>query len=452
VHTVGVVAVRLVSAADKASDETPCAARLTGSQEDTKMSDRTVVGLIRVTVVIGGALAVIGSLVVIAIGYAGAWWQGFGAFLALLSIFFAVFVWLVISQQPRNPVVWTMAGSAFFGGLSVAALVGATMSVQDDPNLVNLVWSTNTVVVVTADLPVSTAWLLLFANPASIVAIFPLLTFGLLLFPDGRLPSPRWRWVGILAAAAITVTTVSEAWGYRPGNTTVADQGLLLLLALVALMFAVVLSLAALVVRFRRSSGAARQQFKWVMWGASIFAPAIVVAVIFGGTRYQDLILIPMMAAEATFLVSYGIAVGRYRLFDIDIVIRRTAVYAIVVGLLAVVYIGAVFALRSLLPGGNDLAVVASTLAVAGLFNPLRGRVQGFVDRSFYRSHYNAQQLVEEFSSHLQNEVDLAQITAEWLDAVDRAVKPTSAAVWIRPTNKTRKTRTTLTRHPEQTE
>ncbi len=179
---------------------------------DPKMSHRTLVGLLRVTVVIGGALAVIGSAMLIAIGHAGSWWSEFFAFLALFSVFFAVFVWLVIPQQPRNAVLWTMAASAFFGGLVVAGAAGVAVLV-DDPDLV-LGGS-----VAPADLPGSAAWILVFTGWAWAGTIFPLMTFGLLLFPDGRLPSPRWRKVGVFAGVSILVTTVAAFCSYRPSST-----------------------------------------------------------------------------------------------------------------------------------------------------------------------------------------------------------------------------------------
>ena len=394
------------------------------------MSDRSIVALIRFTGAVGAALATLGSVMIIAAGDAGSWWTEFGPFMPMFSVFFAVFVWLVIPRQPRNRLVWILAASAFFGGVYVVVLATAVISVSADSHLVNQVLAQSGV---PADLPRSAAWLRMAAEPASLLAIFLWLTFGLLLFPDGRLPSPRWRGVGALAVFAIVVGAVGLAWDRRPGNTSVSGEGPLAFAGLVLLILAIVLSLVALVVRFRGTSGATRAQFKWIVWGASMFVPAIVLAIIFGGTRYQSLILVPVLLAEAIFLGAYGIAVAKYRLFDIDLVVRRTVVYAIVVGLLAVLYVAAVFALRGLLPGGSDLAVAASTLVVAAVFSPLRRRVQVFVDRRFYRSRYDAQRIVEDFSARLGSEIDLDQLMADWLDAVDEAVKPASATVWLRP-------------------
>ena len=180
------------------------------------MSDRRMVRLLRATVVIGGALAVIGSAILIVDGHAGSWWSGAYAFFALFSVFFAVFGWLVIPQQPRNAVVWTMAASAAFLGLFIIGLAGAVL-VVDDPNPV-LAASQS---VAPADISPSAAWILMFTQPAFLLALFPLLTFGLLLFPDGRLPSPRWRWVGVLAGELVLFGLAVLLFGRAPGDGSV---------------------------------------------------------------------------------------------------------------------------------------------------------------------------------------------------------------------------------------
>ena len=270
------------------------------------MSDRTLVGLLRVAAVAGGALVLTGSAMIISTGHAGARGTVDVAFVALFALFFAVFAWLVIPRQPRNAVVWTMVTAAFFGGLFLAGQ-GTAALVVDDPTLV--LGGSETLV--PADHPAAAAWIRMFTDPAIIASFFPLLTFGLLLFPDGRLPSPRWRWVGWLAGVGILATMFAFGWGFRPANDLPADESNSLDNAFVLILIAVIASLVALVVRFRRSSGATRQQFKWVVWGAAVFAPVFVFVVILGGTQYQDLAAVPFFITGAIFLGSYGIAVGR---------------------------------------------------------------------------------------------------------------------------------------------
>lgn len=396
------------------------------------MSDRTVVGLVRATVVIGSATAVIGSAVVIAIADVGSWWSGGGAFVVLLSVFFAVFVWLVIPQQPRNAVVWTMAASAFFGGLFAASQAGAVVLV-DDPNLV--MGSS----VVPADLPSAAAWILVFSEPAAIVAIFTWLTFGLLLFPDGRLPSPRWRWVGVLAGVSILAVTVASAWSYRPGSTVpvqvAQEEGLLLFAGLLAFILAAVLSLLALVGRFRRSSGATSQQFKWVVWGAFIFVPAVVVIVIFGDSRYGDLISTLVMVAEAIMLASYGFAVSKYRLYDVDVVISRTVVVAGLAGFITLVYGAALVAFGLVLGDVTGAALplsIVATVVVAIAFQPLRLRMRRWADRLVYGDRATPYEVLSRFSERMRDVVATEEVMPLMAQLLTQGTGAERAIVWLK--------------------
>ena len=398
---------------------------------DPKMSHRTLVGFFRVMVVIGGAFAVIGSAIVIAIGHAGSWWSEFLAFVTMFSIFFAVFVWLVIPQQPRNAVLWTMAASAFFGGLVVAGVAGAALLV-DDPNLV---FGGS---VVPADLPRSAAWILAFTQWAWVGSFVPLLTFGLLLFPDGRLPSPRWRWVGVLAVVGIVLTAVGEAWIYRPGSTVpigvAEDEGLLLSVGIVAFVLAVILSLAALIGCFRRSSGATREQFKWVVWGASIFVPTLVAIVILGNTRYEGLSVAPFMAATAVFLGSYGIAVGRYRLFDIDLVISKTLVVGAVALALGAMYVAVVAGAGWLLKSGGQTEFgvqVAATALIAIAFQPVRRGVQQWANRAVYGQRASPYEVLARFS-HRAAEASDDELLARMPRLIVDGTGAVEATIWVR--------------------
>ena len=397
---------------------------------DPKMSDRTVARLLRVMVVIGGGLAVIGSAMVIAIGHAGPWWSEFYAFIALFSVFFAVFGWLVIPQQPRNAVVWTMAASAFLGGLTVAGLAGAAVLVDD----ANLVFGGS---VVPAELPGSAAWILAFTGWAALGSVFPPVTFGLLLFPDGKLPSPRWRWVGVLAAFGILVTTGSEAWGYRPGSTVpieVVEEGALLNAGVLALMLATILSLVALIGRFRRSSGDTREQFKWVVWGASIFVVVLIAIITVEGTQYEGLSLGPLMAATAVFLASYGIAVGRYRLYDIDLVINKTLVVGALALALGATYVAVVAGAGWLLGSGGETEFglqVAATALVAIAFQPLRRRAQQWANRAVYGQRATPYEVLARFS-HRAAEASDDELLARIPRLIVDGTGAVEAALWVR--------------------
>ncbi len=182
------------------------------------ISDRTVIRFLRVTAIIGSALALIGSAAIVVDGHVEELWSELSGVFVVFSAFFAVVVWLVTPHQPRNPVVWTMTASAFFSGLFMAGLAGASRIV-DDPHPILL----GAEKLVPADLPQSATLVLMFTEPAVVLAAFPLLTFGFLLFPDGSLPSPRWRWVGWLSGVSLVVATVAFAWGFRPASTGETD-------------------------------------------------------------------------------------------------------------------------------------------------------------------------------------------------------------------------------------
>ena len=396
------------------------------------ISDRALGGLLRVAAVSTGALAVIGSAAVIGTGRAESWWP-FGAFLTLLSVFFAVFVWLVITKQPRNPVVWTMAASAFFGGLYAAGWSAVTLFI-DDP----ILFMGAGAEVVPADLPSATAWILVFIEPTWVGALTPLMTFGLLLFPDGKLPSHRWRWVGYPAVVGIVLTGSGAVWGQRPWNTDIATEDLILGVGQIVWLLASVASLVALVVRFRRSSGVSRQQLKWIVWGASIFVPTIGVSVVLGGGQYADLIYAPLLAALAIFLTSYGIAVGKYRLYDIDIVISKTVAYVSLAIVIAVVYVAAVLALVAVFGDPNqavgDLGTefwFGATALVAIVFEPLRMRLQRLANRVAYGKRAAPHEVLSQLTSKLSDTSTgeslggLAQLLREGTGA-------DSAFVWLR--------------------
>lgn len=261
-----------------------------------------------------------------------------------------------------------------------------------------------------------------------------LLIVLVLVFPTGRLVSPGWRWVVGAAFVAGLFKVVTQVSAAGTDRYDVFDRATVTLLLLVMVVAAV-----SLVVRYRRGTPVERRQVGWLAYAVFVYAAIDIIATML---EVSDEVFNLLDAIGTAFLpIAILIAIMRYRLFDIDQIVNRTLVYASVVALLAGVYSAAVFVLRGLLPAGSDFAVAASTLAVAAVFSPLRRRVQGFVDRRFYRSHYDAQRIVEEFSIRQRSEVDLTQLISEWLDVVDQAVKPASATVWIRSSSDRSRTR-----------
>ncbi|HET9560281.1 MAG TPA: hypothetical protein VFS70_24335, partial [Actinomycetota bacterium] len=269
---------------------------------------------------------------------------------------------------------------------------------------------------------------------------FALLAFLLLLFPHGRLPSRRWRpfaWFTV-----VVYLTLSVSAGVAPGAVelyypeaappvrlpvgSAADVVFGVLLP--AQLLLLVVALVSLVVRLRRATGEERQQVKWFVYTVVVVILAFVAGLVVLGAGY----LFPLFGLIP---VSVAVAVFKYRLYDIDRLINRTLVYGLLTALLIGVYAALVFLLGRLLDpatGDSALAVAASTLAVAALFQPARRRVQELVDRRFNRRRYDAARTVEVFSGRLRDQVDLDTLSSELLTVVDRTVQPASASLWLR--------------------
>lgn len=267
-----------------------------------------------------------------------------------------------------------------------------------------------------------------------------MLTFFLLLFPDGRLPSRRWRPVAWVAAAgvvlmAVGLTLIARDFGvegiYSDGYVNFdANQaeGVPKVLnemghALVFLVFP--MAVASLFMRRRRAGPTERHQLRWFAYGAFIFLVSIFAPLPDPFGLWFE------VAATGFLFVAIAVAILRYRLYDIDRIVSRSVSYALVSGLLVALFLGAVFVFRSVLPFEGDLAVAASTLAVAGSFNPLRRRVQSAVDRRFNRSRYDAIHTVELFSMRLREEVDLEDLKGELAAVTAMTMQPEHVSLWV---------------------
>lgn len=266
---------------------------------------------------------------------------------------------------------------------------------------------------------------------------FALLVFILLLFPHGRLPSPRWRWfayfvVAVYAALALATATSPVAWELYnpdldppialPGGPVVDTVFETLLFGQLLL---VVTSMVSLVLRFRRAEPVERQQLKWFVSGVLAAVILFVGGVITLGAGY----LFPVFALIP---ITAGVAIMRYRLYDIDRIVSRTVTFAVVAGVLAVAYLGIVAVLTSVIPASGDLAVAGSTLVVAALFNPVRRRIQRFVERRFHRSHYDAEVVVDEFAASLRSGIDTERIVDGWVGVVEDTMQPAAVGYWLR--------------------
>ncbi len=199
------------------------------------------------------------------------------------------------------------------------------------------------------------------------------------------------------------------------------------------------LAFTSLLVRLRRSRGVERQQIKWFVPAASLFPPTLLALGLGSVLDVQPLILFAFALGQIAFTVmaiASGIAILRYRLFDIDIIIRRTLVYTLLTGALTLLYFGAVTLLQGAFRGlsgqNSPVAIVLSTLLIAALFSPVRRRIQRFIDRSFYRRKYDAAKTLAEFAASSRNEVDLEQLAAELMRVVQYTVEPVTLSLWLK--------------------
>jgi len=356
---------------------------------------------------------------------------------------FAVVGALLLVKRPENPIGWIMAAVAFMLSVCITGGYYATyvMLTQGQPDALAVfgAWIFNCF------------WFLMLA-----------LTFVYLplLFPDGRLLSRRWLPVAVVAGAMpLTVVVlralmdtipVNEARGYKIDNP-IGIEGLgrvedLPIYGALNVLFFVGFAgvVASVVVRFRRSRGVERQQMKWftsaivVLLGGSLLFGAVSQAT---GVRWMDDVgFVLSMAGLASLPATVGIAILRYRLYDIDLLINRALVYGLLTAMLVLFYLGGVVSLqaafRFLTGQESTLAVVASTLTIAALFNPLRRRVQSLVDRHFYRSKYDAAKTLAAFGSRLREETDLDALCGDLVGVASRTVQPEHVSLWLRPDTK----------------
>jgi hypothetical protein len=266
-----------------------------------------------------------------------------------------------------------------------------------------------------------------------------------LIFPDGRLLSPRWRWVVVLATAALFAVGVSTLLGPDPiGDPPITNpfaipelEPLMRILDAFASWSAVVgfgAALLAVVIRYRRGDEVERHQLKWLIGVAVVAAAAFPVAFIAPAGVVADAAFVVGLMALLALPLAIGIAILRYRLYDIDRIISRTLGWAVVSGLLLGAFGALVVGLQALLADvtqGQTLAVAASTLTAFALFQPVRRRVQGAVDRRFDRAAYDAQLTSDHFAERLRDELDLDALARELEGTVHAAVRPTTAALWL---------------------
>lgn len=352
---------------------------------------------------------------------------------ALFVLAFATTGALVASRHPGNPVGWllALAGLAFTIGGACEEISQYAVE-ESRPDLLAAR---------------AAAWV---GGFVWMLGVGPAATFLLLLFPDGRLPSSRWRPVAWLAgvAMALVVGGVALAPGRIDGTEVTNPVGLpvggaalegAVAVGLVLLFVSILASCASLVVRFRSAGREQRQQLKWVAYSLPVvmvwLAGSAGVEWTYSSDTAVDIANTLVSIGLTAVPVGMGIAMLRHRLYDIDLVINRTLVYASLTALLAGVYLASVLVLQLLLApltAVSDLAVVASTLAVASLFRPARTRIQAAVDRHFYRRRYDAAETLQAYADRLRHELDLEAVAAGLKAAARDTVQPAHMSLWLR--------------------
>jgi MFS family permease len=350
--------------------------------------------------------------------------EAFGFGLAIMA--FPVVGSLIVSRQTDHPIGWLLVTAGLAGALTIF-LTSYVSAFAILPGRVWLAWVAQWI------------WAA-FLGPTVLI---------LQLLPDGSVLTRRWRFVfwltvGTLVVIALAVALIPGPLADYPhiknplGVKSLAGVlDVLSGIGWILLVAAISLSAISLIVRYRRSSGERRQQLKWVAFAAGLIGVGWVLAAFSFGVGLERLGAFLIGMGLLALPVALGIAILKYRLYDIDLVINRTLVYglltALLVGVYVVLAVGLGTAVRSVAEQENNSVVIAaSTLAVAALFGPARRRIQAFIDRRFYRGKYDAARTLEAFSARLREEVDLDSLTGELLTVVRKTMQPAHASLWLR--------------------
>jgi len=395
------------------------------------VSDVRLVWFWRTVAAMGAVLAGAGVVFLYVSGNSGLALDLGTPFIAVFSFFFAPLVWIVVASQPRNSVLWVLAVSGFFWG--VYAVGGAALAITYPGDVSAMLADP---LVAPVDVPGPTAWVMTFTFTGWLPALFPLLTLGLLLFPDGTLPSRRWRWMVVLTVAGITISTVGSWWTYWPGSSIRYSEGaferLSTAVLIVGALVTVAVSFAALVARFRRSRGEVRQQFKWVVWGGTVFVVGMFASFLFEGSRYQGPADVLFLSGGAAFVASYWIAVGKYRLYDVDVVISRTFVYGSLAVFITGMYVAAVLGVGGLLGGdvgSSPWLSIGATALVAFAFEPLRAGLQRLANRLVYGRRATPYEVLSDFSHRIG--ADEGELLGQVARSLAEGTTATGASVWV---------------------
>ena len=343
------------------------------------------------------------------------WWVAYAVFSVVGAI--------VASRRPDNVVGWLMLLAGAVNAFAQAAMEYGVWGLVRHPGSLP-----------GADLG---AWVMSFMWTPAIAAI----VFVIAYFPNGRLASPRWRWLPwmtTLCSTVIVVVTAVDMWGHRGAKLLAANtdwelhtvSGHVIAALWPFVPICAIGALVSVAVRYRRAVGVERQQLKWLVFAGIVSAPMILVdEVLPSSSRFAAVVSLlnsPMFGA-----IAIALAILRYRLYDIDRIVSRTVSYGLVTGVVVGFYVAFVALIETGLGFSSEIAVAASTLAAAALVQPVRRRVQRVVDRRFDRAAYDARQTVESFANRLRDEVDVDRIRGDLVTTVDMSVAPASVSLWV---------------------
>ncbi|MGH2465346.1 MAG: hypothetical protein ACRDGI_07790 [Candidatus Limnocylindrales bacterium] len=342
---------------------------------------------------------------------------------------------VLVTRLPGNPIGWLLWAGGFI--LAFASGISSIAGSMFTSNIAGAVWL---------------YWL---SNLLWVPAVVMVALFVPLLFPTGHLPSRRWRAVVIVAFVSVAAVVLEAAVGpFTPGSAPYGIDNPLAVGGTVASIAAILsgastltgfvcfpLVAASMVLRYRRASGVERAQLRWFAAVAALIGPAFAIGIVTGSATDGIVLVISNLVWLLIFFglvllpIAIGLAILRYRLYEIDRLISRTLMYGALTVILALVYLGSILLIQTLLASftrSNELAVAASTLLVAALFQPIRGRLKRAADRRFNRARYDGDRELAAFAGRLRDEVDLTQVSTEIAATVQRILQPVSASIWLR--------------------
>jgi PAS domain S-box-containing protein len=341
---------------------------------------------------------------------------------------------------PQNPIGWIFCSIGVIAGMRLFVSEYAIVTLLAEPSSVPAMLPGGEVV----------AWI----SSWLWVSHIGLFVFLALLFPDGRLPSSRWRPFGWLVGVVVVTGMVAVAlWPETAAGFDLINHPLGIEVAtdtvnpVETILYALgLIAAASLLVRLRRSIGVKRQQVKWFAYAVAVLATSAILAyVVSESVKVVWLEWVSFMLVIASVVglpVAVGIAILRYRLYNIDLLLNRTLVYGALTAVLAAVYFGIIVLFQALFRAftgqESQLAVVVSTLAIAALFTPLRLRIQSFIDRRFYRRKYDARKTLEAFSAKLRTETDLDALSSDLIEVIRETMQPTRVSLWLKSPERAR--------------